>query len=188
MPVDEFNTSTMAAGSRPKRLPIMSASTPIRKPPADTRLFNAFMACAEPTSPVRVIEVPIQDSAGRTRSRMASLPPNMMASSPVLARGTPPDTGASTMCAPAAATCSARARVMVGTPELISTTTASLRSPASMPFGPSRTACTIALVGRIVMMMSEAAASSRFDAATVPPNSLTNSLARSAEASTICSG
>ena len=96
MPVDEFSTSTIAEGSKPKRLPISSASTPIKKPPADTRLLSAFMACAEPTSPVGVIEVPMQDNAGRTRSRISALPPNMMASSPVLARGTPPETGAST--------------------------------------------------------------------------------------------
>ena len=86
MPVDAFSTSTINAGSRPKRWPISSASIPIMNPPALTRLFSAFIACALPTSPVRRMDVPIDCSSGRTRSTVASSPPTMMASSPVRAR------------------------------------------------------------------------------------------------------
>ena len=44
IPVAAFNTSVMTPGSSPKRWPISSASMPIRKPPALTRLFSAFIA------------------------------------------------------------------------------------------------------------------------------------------------
>ncbi len=68
---------------------------PMRKPPDETRLFSAFIACPEPTAPVRSTVVPIADSTGITESMIAESPPTMIASSPVFARGTPPDTGAS---------------------------------------------------------------------------------------------
>ena len=51
IPVASFSTSTINAGSSPNRCPISSASMPIRKPPALTRLFRAFIACPEPTRP-----------------------------------------------------------------------------------------------------------------------------------------
>ncbi len=60
-----------------------------------TRLFSAFIAWPEPTAPVRSTDVPIADSTGIARSIVASSPPTMIASCPVFARGTPPDTGAS---------------------------------------------------------------------------------------------
>lgn len=95
MPVAAFKTSTITAGSSPKRWPISSASMPIRKPPAETRLFSAFIAWPDPTAPVRNTDVPIADSTGSTDSMIALSPPTMIANSPVFARGTPPDTGAS---------------------------------------------------------------------------------------------
>ncbi|MNL32385.1 hypothetical protein D3C87_1542310 [compost metagenome] len=160
MPVDALSTSTITFGSRPNCWPISIASTPIRKPPADTRLFNAFMACALPTPPTAVIAEPMADSAGRTRSSVAAGPPNMMDRSPVRARGTPPDTGASTISPPAAATACASRWVCAGTPELMSTTTLPGRSAASTPCSPLSTCSTMALVGSIVKMRSAWAASS----------------------------
>ncbi|MNT38711.1 hypothetical protein D3C72_1749180 [compost metagenome] len=150
------------------------ASTPIRKPPADTRLFSAFMACALPTSPTGVMDVPMADSAGRTRSSVAAGPPNMMDSSPVRARGTPPDTGASTICPPASATAWASRWVWAGTPELISTTTLPARRPASTPSAPLSTCSTMPLVGSMVTMMSLCAASAAQVAAACPPTSCAN--------------
>jgi hypothetical protein len=68
VPVAAFSTSTITAGSRPKRWSISSASIPIRKPPALTRLLSAFIACPDPTSPVRSTEVPIARSTDITAS------------------------------------------------------------------------------------------------------------------------
>ncbi|MDT4828418.1 hypothetical protein FQZ97_618020 [compost metagenome] len=98
----------------------------------------------------------------------------MIASSPVRARGTPPDTGASTISLPAAATAWASRCVCAGTPELMSTTTLPGRRPANTPWSPPSTCSTMALVGSMVKMMSACAASSAQVAAACPPTSLAN--------------
>ena len=84
----------------------------------------------------------------------------MIANSPVFARGTPPDTGASIMWPPSSITRSASICVTDGTPELISITTVPGFMPAitlSLPL--ASTCSTIALVGSMVITTSDAAAS-----------------------------
>ena len=133
---------------------------PIRKPPALTRLFNAFIAWPEPTAPVRSTEVPVARSTGITLSMIAGSPPTMIASSPVFARGTPPDTGASIMWQPSSIIRSASVCVIDGTPEHISITTVPGFMPAitaSSPFASTRS--TIVFVGSMVITTSDAAAS-----------------------------
>ena len=171
IPVEALITSTIRAGSRPKRWPMSRASMPIRKPPALTRLLSAFMAWAEPTSPVRVMVLPIADSTGRIRSMMSSGPPTMIASCPVRARETPPETGASINTPPSSATRAASALVSAGTPEVMSITTVPGRRVLPML---SSTSPTAALVGSMVTMMSEAAARACIVSGAAPPTDWAN--------------
>ncbi len=169
MPVETLSTSTISAGSRPKRWPISSASMPIRKPPALTRLLSAFMAWALPMAPVRMIEPPIARSSGSALSIAAASPPAMMASSPVLARDTPPETGASIRAMPCSAALPARIRVASGTPLDISTMREPCASAENAPSGPSSTAATTALEGSMVTRMSQpSAAAAGVSAARAP--------------------
>ena len=188
MPVLAFSTSTISPASRPKRLPISRASMPIRNPPALTRLFSAFIACAVPTPPVRVTLLPMLRSSGSARAASASVPPSMIASSPVRARGTPPLTGASTSRPPAASTSAASSRVRAGAPLLMSISSAPGRSPASTPSGPSSTAATTSLVGSMVTIRSQPCATARAVAARVAPSSAATSPVNAASASSTCSG
>ena len=85
----------------------------------------------------------------------------MMASSPVAARATPPETGASTRKPPAAITSASNAWVTAGTPELMSMTMQPCFRPASTPSGPRSTSATMALVGSMVITTSLPSASAR---------------------------
>ncbi len=139
---------------------------------------------AAPTSPARRTEVPMADSTGIIRSITAASPPTMIASCPVFARGTPPDTGASIITPPSAATFSARAWVCEGTPELISIITVPGFMPAKMLSSPAlSTRSTIALVGNMVTITSDAPASCASVSGAVPPICCTKLFATSCRAS-----
>ncbi len=90
----------------------------------------------------------------------------MMASSPVLARETPPDTGASIITPPAAATRAASARVSPGAPDVMSTTTVPGFIAGSSPSSATPTA---ALVGSMDTIRSDPAASCAGVSGTLPP-------------------
>src|SRR6185437_8183380 len=108
----------------------------------------------------------------------------MIASSPVFARGTPPDTGASIRSAPNSRTRSASSCVTVGSPELISMTTAPGRNPAISVSSPvASTWRTMALVGSMVMTTSDFAARSRRLSGAKPPTCWTKLSATSRRAS-----
>ncbi len=118
---------------------------------------------------------------------MAESPPTMIASSPVFARGTPPDTGASIMCEPTSFTRSASNCVTDGTPELISITTV----PGLMPAMIVSSACastrsTIVLVGSMVITTSDSAASCRSVSGASPPICCTKLFATSRRESLTC--
>ena len=151
IPDDALSTFTSTSGSRPNCWPISSASTLIRNPAAETRLFSALVAWPAPTPPQRCRDVPIACSTGSARSTSSSLPPIMIASSPLRARATPPETGASIIATPAAASRSARLRVTAGTPEVMSMTTQPrLRALSAC----STTSLTSVLVGKLVTSTS----------------------------------
>ena len=65
-----------------------------------TKLFSAFMAWPLPGPPTSNSRVPIFGSTGFAAATAAASPPIMIASEPSVARGTPPDTGASTKARP----------------------------------------------------------------------------------------
>ena len=91
----------------------------------------------------------------------------MMDSSPVWARGTPPDTGASTTWTPRGSSAAASRSVSAGSAELISTTSAPGRSAAPIP-QPRIASATIAPLGSMVTTMSAAAKSAGAPAVTLP--------------------
>jgi len=90
-----------------------------------------------------------------------SSPPTMIASVPSRAFATAPETGASTMAMPLAASMRASLRVVAGSEELMSTTTA----PRFRPGRAAVTASATALPsGTMVISTSAPAAASRADA------------------------
>ena len=111
----------------------------------------------------------------------------MIASSPVFARGTPPETGASIMWLPSSITRSARSCVTDGTPELISITTVPGFMPAITLSSPLASTCsTIMLVGSMVITTSDAAASWRSVSGASPPICCTKLFATSRRESFTC--
>ena len=97
----------------------------------------------------------------------------MTASSPVTARGTPPDTGASTIRTPSGCRPAASSSVSDGSDELISTSSAPSRRAAPIP-QPSIASRTIAPLGSIVTTRPAGANASGEAAATAPGCSAAN--------------
>ena len=121
--------------------------------------------------PQRWMLVPIAFSTGSARSRSASSPPTMMARSPVFARGTPPETGASIIATPRAARSAAISRVLPGWPLVMSMTSVPLASTGAIS---AATSATCLLVGTMVTTQSAPLAASAGPAAALPPTSVTN--------------
>jgi hypothetical protein len=113
-------------------------------------LFSAFIACPEPSGPVRKMFALIVSMIGVAFSIAASSsPPSMIVSVPSSARGSAPETGASTSATPRWESSGASESVAEGSAELMSMTTAPSGSASAMP--PSRIAWrTIAPLGSIV--------------------------------------
>jgi len=79
---------------------------------------------------------PIAASAGRASSRSRASPPTMMASVPSVARGTPPDTGASRKRTFFAASAAATRRDTLGSIVDMSTQSRPAATPSSTPPAP----------------------------------------------------
>ena len=103
-----------------------------------------FVCTASPLAPIRVTFGPMSSSTGRMRSKACSLPPTMIESFPSRRVLGLPDTGASSIAAPAAETRSATARLTSGGIVLMSAYTAPSRRPAINPSSPEVTSCTAA--------------------------------------------
>ncbi len=99
----------------------------------------------------------------------------MIARSPVLARGTPPETGASIIATPRLASSAAISRVLAGWPLVMSMTSVPLASVGPIS---AATSATCLLVGTMVMTQSAPAAAALASAAALPPTSATNCAAR----------
>src|SRR5690606_8769154 len=114
-PVDVFITSTITAGSSPKRLPTISASAVTVKAVAATTLFSAFIAWPQPSAPVRTSRSPSTRSTGSAvASAASSSAPIMIVSVPVWAFATSPETGASINAMPRARSSAPSSRVPSG--------------------------------------------------------------------------
>jgi len=88
---------------------------------ASDRLTAIFIVTAAPLGPRWNTFGPIASRIGFTRSKASSSPPTMTEAFPCSTVIDVPDTGASSICAPTAATCSASARVFAGLAVLMST-------------------------------------------------------------------
>src|SRR3989304_5427211 len=93
---------------------------------------------------------------GWTRLKAARSPPTMIESLPCSSVLTLPETGASSICPPRAATCVARSALTAGLTVLMSTYTFPCASPASSPAGPSVIARS-APVSRTMLKVTSAA-------------------------------
>src|SRR3990172_6673121 len=113
---------------------------------------------------------------GWTRLKAARAPPTMIESLPCSSVLTLPETGASSICAPRAATCVARSALTAGLTVLMSTYTFPCASPASSPAGPSVIARS-APVSRTMLNVTSAA---RATAAGVSPHCIPASTSHSA--------
>src|SRR5258706_215959 len=119
----------------------------------------AFIACPEPSGPVRKICLPIVSRIGRQRAMLCASPPTMMESVASAAFFTPPDTGASSIATPHSASCAPISRVPSGDDELMSISTLPRDSPATrqspVPPEPNTTARTAFPSGSIVITASQ---------------------------------
>ncbi len=174
-PVETFTTSTKVLRSSPKRFAASIASEVATKEVAATRLFNALVACPAPTPPVSKSCPPMASSKGRAAARTASSSaPIMIASVPSLARGTPPETGASISVTFFSVKSLASACVPVGSAELMSITTQPgfallIKAPPSVFISTSLTTCPS---GSMVITKSITPSSARLAAERAPLSTL----------------
>ena len=169
MPVDSLSTSTMIAGSRPKRLPIKSVSAAATVLSPLRRLFRVLSAWPEPTLPVRKTWPAMVSSISSQGATMSSSPPTMMESVPASAPAAPPETGASNMWMPSAASSSAMATVNHGSDELMSIRTLPGSKPSARPSAPNVASRTSALAGSMVMTASHTAATAMAESSATMP-------------------
>ena len=129
--------STAVSRSTPPR---SASATPSQNPITCTtraRLIATFICSAWPFSPTRRTFGPIALNTGSARSNAACDPPAKIASSPASSVATLPETGASSISAPASATRSAIPALACGAIVLMSAQTAPGASPAITPSSPS---------------------------------------------------
>src|SRR5882724_5348357 len=106
LPDDFEMTSVSTLASTPKPSAMRNASLTATADTPAIRLLQSLATSPLPTAPTWMMLAPMAASAGRASSRSRASPPTMMASVPSVARGTPPETGASrkrTCLAPSAA-------------------------------------------------------------------------------------
>ena len=157
------------------------------RPAAETKLFSDFMAWPLPSAPVATTLLPIAASRGRQCSTASVAPPAMMVSSPVRARGTPPDTGASTMAMPCAASIAPSCAVPCGSQEPMSMTTLPRGRRAARPPSPVSTCCTTFPSGSIRITASSPGPRAPRLGNACPPVSVATACATSGRTSTSCS-
>jgi len=113
--------------------------------------------------------VPIAARAGLASSKSAAAPPTMIASVPSVARGVPPETGASMKRTPRSCAAFATRCDIAGSMVDMSTHRVPLRAAASTPPSPVYTDSTCGEEGSIVTTMSAVATASAALAAAVMP-------------------
>ena len=129
----------------------------------------SFTCRAWPLSPTRVTFGPIASSTGLIRAYASSLPPIMIASWPCSRVVRLPETGASTIIAPASATRAASRRLASGEIVDMSAQTAPGPRPAMIPSSPVATSSTAAVSVTIERTTSAPDAQSRGLVATLSP-------------------
>src|SRR5439155_20646519 len=169
LPEDFEMTSVKIFGSTPNPSAIRKASLTATAATPATRLLQSFATSPAPTSPTWMMLAPIAASTGRASSKSRGSPPTMIASVPSVARGTPPDTGASMKRAPRLAAASATRRDTPGSIVDMSMQRRPAPTPSSTPPGPRYAASTCDDEGRIVMTSSPSRAAAADDAARAAP-------------------
>ena len=122
--------------------------------------FATLVIWPSPLPPTSVMFLPMRSKSGFTWSNAAWLPPTMIVRLAALAPTSPPETGASRYSQPSSFTRLAKPLVATGEMELMSTTILPFTSPSAIPPGAKRADSTWGVSGTMVMMMSEACATS----------------------------
>ena len=130
-------TSVTTLGSTPKPSAMRKASLSATAATPAMRLLQSLTTCPLPTGPTWITLAPMAESAGRARAKSSRAPPTMMASVPSVARGTPPDTGASTKAIPRSRAAAATRRDTAGSMVDMSTQSVPARAAASTPPSPA---------------------------------------------------
>jgi len=133
------------------------------------RLLQSLTTSPLPTAPTWMTLVPIAASAGLASSKSPAAPPTMIASVPSVARGVPPETGASMKRTPRSCAALATRCDTAGSMVDISTHSVPLRAAASTPPSPVYTDSTCGEEGSIVTTTSAVATASAALAAAVMP-------------------
>src|SRR5690606_5074818 len=131
--------------------------------------FTAFATCPAPLGPTCVIVRARTSRSGLTRSSASASPPTITDSVPFSAPSLPPETGASSMATPRAASSPARRRVAAGATVLMSTSTLPGSRPWTAPSSPTTTASRSGVSDTIVKTTSRPTAHSRGVAARAAP-------------------
>ncbi len=162
-------TSYSLCTSIPAAAPSSRASDAAAALQNASMLLHSFATDPMPTAPTWITSREKDFSSGRFASNSAASPPTMMTMVPSVARGTPPETGASSIFTPLAASPASTRRAVAG--ELVdrSITTVPGLACAAMPAAPSVTSSTCFGIGREVNTTSDAAATAAVEAPAAPP-------------------
>jgi hypothetical protein len=136
LPEDLEITSVTTFGSMPKPSAMRKASLTATPHTPAIRLLQSFTTSPLPTAPTWITLAPIAASAGRASSMSAAAPPTMIASVPSMARGVPPETGASMNRTPRSWAALATRCETAGSMVDMSTHSVPLRAAASTPPSP----------------------------------------------------
>ena len=124
-----------------------------------------------PEGPTSTIVLPTASKTSDTASKSDFSPPTMIDSTPSMAPGSPPETGASSGFRPFSLACSARSVATSGRMVEKSIQVAPAAAEARMPSSPSSTFSTSGESGTMVMMTSAPSTASAMVAAACPPAS-----------------
>ncbi len=123
--------------------------------------FASFVKPPNPSGPSSVMVLPIAWKIGSTWSKTALSPPTMIESAASIAPCSPPDTGASSIFTPLAASALPTFCDTIGEIVDMSAKISPGFAPSMMPSLPSATSSTSGEFGSIVMRTSDCAATSR---------------------------
>src|SRR5262245_26965472 len=168
-PEDLEMTSVTTVGSTPKASARRKASLTATADTPAIRLLQSFTTSPLPTGPTWKMLAPMASRTGRAAAKSSAEPPTMMASVPSTARGTPPDTGASTKRSPRSTAAAATRRETPGSIVDMSTQSVPLRAAARTPPSPEYADSTLGDDGSIVTTTSAVATTSAALAAAVIP-------------------
>src|SRR5207245_800730 len=172
-------TSVRTFASTPNPSAILNASLTATAATPAIRLLQSLATSPDPTGPTWMMFEPIAASTGRASSKSRASPPTMIASVPSVARGTPPDTGASMKRAPRRLTASATRRDTLGSMVDMSMQSRPAPMPSRTPPEPRYADSTWDDEGRIVITSSLSLAAAADDAARAAPSLIAPSRAAS---------